>query len=243
MSIRLSGAGLSHFNAGSALYADLLSILEPLSKKDSTLWGEEAQAEASIRLNWIDLPTSSQALLPELESLTTWAHSRNLTNIILCGMGGSSLAPEVISKVFKKPLTVLDSTNPDQIKAGIPDDLSRTIIVVSSKSGSTIETASQRALFTQLLTEAGLNPADHIVIVTDPGSPLDLDARSAGLRTINADPHVGGRYSALSAFGLVPAALMGVDVKSLLLEAEEAAKQFTANDLSLIHISEPTRPY
>lgn len=230
MSIRLSGAGLSHFNAGSALYADLLSILEPLSKKDSTLWGEEAQAEASIRLNWIDLPTSSQALLRELESLATWAHSRNLTNIILCGMGGSSLAPEVISKVFKKPLTVLDSTNPDQIKAGIPDDLSRTIIVVSSKSGSTIETASQRALFTQLLTEAGLNPADHIVIVTDPGSPLDLDARSAGLRTINADPHVGGRYSALSAFGLVPAALMGVDVKSLLLEAEEAAKQFTAND-------------
>ena len=227
MSITLSGDSLSKVDRASAVYQDLLAIAPRLAAKDSTLWGAAAEEEAAIRLNWIDLPKSSQALLPQLAELTEWASSNNLTNIVLAGMGGSSLAPEVFSKTFNKKLTVLDSTDPAQIAAGIPADFSNTIIVVGSKSGSTIETASQRALFTQLMLDAGLKPADHLVVVTDPGSPLDHDARSAGLRVINADPNVGGRYSALSAFGLVPAALMGIDVAAVLDAAFTASQSFT----------------
>ena len=190
-----------------------------LSAKDATLWGPEAEAEASIRLGWIDLPNTSRELLPELDSLSAWARSKGLTTVVLCGMGGSSLAPEVISKSFSKNLTVLDSTDPEQILAGIPEDLAATVVVVGSKSGSTVETASQKALFTQLFLDAGLAPSDHIVIVTDPDSPLDKSARADGFKVINANPHVGGRYSALSAFGLVPAALMGVDPSILIDDA------------------------
>ena len=197
----------------------LRDIAPRLSAKDSSLWGPEAQAEASIRLGWIDLPNSSRDLLPELDSLSAWARSKKLSTVVLCGMGGSSLAPEVIAKSFGKLLTVLDSTDPEQILAGVPADLSTTVVVVGSKSGSTVETASQKALFTQLFTDAGLQPSDHIVIVTDPGSPLDQSARTDGLKVVNANPNVGGRYSALSAFGLVPAALMGVDPSILIDDA------------------------
>jgi glucose-6-phosphate isomerase len=199
----------------------------PLAAKDPTLWGPEAATEAAIRLNWIDLPHSSMELLPQLDELITWAKRSQLTNVILCGMGGSSLAPEVIAKSYEKALTVLDTTDPDQIRAAIPESLRNSVIIVGSKSGSTIETASQKALFEKLLADQGLQAADHMVIVTDPQSPLDRSSRDQGLRTINADPHVGGRYSALSAFGLVPAALMGVDVAALLQESQRAAKAFT----------------
>ena len=208
----------------------LNAVTQRLAAKDATLWGEAAVAEASVRLNWIDLPTSSRALLPELDALAAWAKSSGLNHVILAGMGGSSLAPEVIAKTFGKKLTVLDTTDPDQIAAAIPSDLRNVVIAVGSKSGSTIETASHKALFTELLVKAGLNPADHLVIVTDPGSPFDLSSRADGLKVINADPHVGGRYSALSAFGLVPAALIGVDVSVLLDDAAAAARTFTAPD-------------
>jgi len=224
MAIALSGAGLAVSDAD--LVARLVAVSPALAAKDANLWGPEAAVEASVRLNWIDLPVASQALLPQLEELVAWAKSNGLTNVILAGMGGSSLAPEVISKSYKKALTVLDTTDPDQLTAAIPASLLNTVVVVGSKSGSTVETASQKALFEELFTEAGLNPADHIVIVTDPGSPLDQASRAQGLRVINADPNVGGRYSALSAFGLVPAALIGVDVAALLTDARDAAATF-----------------
>jgi glucose-6-phosphate isomerase len=222
--ITTSGSALSL--ATDATIDSLNAILERLAAKDHSLWGSDAEAEAAVRLNWIDLPTNSRALLPELDALTAWARSKEITSIILAGMGGSSLAPEVIAKTYKKTLTVLDTTDPDQIKAAIPADLSHSLVVVGSKSGSTIETASHKAFFTELFQEAGLNPADHFVIVTDPGSPLDKSARNDGLRVINADPNVGGRYSALSAFGLVPASLIGVDASILIDDAAAAAATF-----------------
>ena len=206
--------------------ASLNAITARLAAKDHTLWGEEAQGEAAIRLNWIDLPISSRALLPELDAITAWARSKGITSIVLAGMGGSSLAPEVIAKTFHKQLTVLDTTDPQQIKAAIPADLAHSLVVVGSKSGSTIETASHKAFFTKVFQDANLNPSDHFVIVTDPGSPLDKSARADGLKVINADPHVGGRYSALSAFGLVPAALIGIDVSILIDDAAAAAETF-----------------
>ena len=222
--ITVSGPSLERATA--ATKTSLNQILPRLAEKDPTLWGPQAQSEAAVRLNWIDLPTTSRALLPELDALTAWARSKDISTIVLAGMGGSSLAPEVIAKTYGKQLTVLDTTDPDQIKAAIPADLAHSLIVVGSKSGSTIETASHKSFFTKLFQDAGLNPADHFVIVTDPGSPLDKSARADGLRVMNADPNVGGRYSALSAFGLVPAALIGVDVSILIDDAASAAQTF-----------------
>ncbi|HUW87913.1 MAG TPA: hypothetical protein VMW30_06025 [Candidatus Paceibacterota bacterium] len=201
-----------------------------LAKKDVTLWGPDAQAEAKVRLNWVDLPSTSRALLPELDALA--ARFKNFERVILCGMGGSSLAPEVIAATFKKSLTVIDSTDPNYISRALKGDLAKSVFVVSSKSGSTIETASQRAFIESRLRDSGLNPTDHMVIVTDPGSPLDKDARSRNFAVVNADPNVGGRFSALSAFGLVPAALLGIDVSTLLDSADDA----------LVHLQGPQSP-
>lgn len=98
------------------------------------------------------------------------------------------------------------------------------MVVVSSKSGSTVETDSQRRAYEHAFTAAGEDPKAHIVIVTDPGSPLDKSAREDGYEVINADPNVGGRYSALTAFGLVPSGLAGVDISALLDDAEAATE-------------------
>lgn len=190
-----------------------------LAARDSSLWGPEAAEEAAIRLNWIDLPRSSRALLPELERVATQKRAAGLDRVVLAGMGGSSLAPEVIAASRGAELTTLDTTDPHQVRRAISDRLERTVLVVSSKSGGTVETDSHRRAFEQAFRDAGIDPAERIVVVTDPGSPLAELAEERGYTTFLADPNVGGRYSALTAFGLVPSALAGVDVESLLKEA------------------------
>ena len=225
--ISLKGNALSKIDRTSSQYKALQAFHERLMIKDSTIWGPEAQAEAAIRLNWIDLPESSRDLLPQLDALA--AKHRDKSNVILCGMGGSSLGPEVIAQTFSKSLFVLDSTDPDYVAHALKFDLAKSVVVVSSKSGSTIETSSQRALFEGAFKDAGLNPVDHMVFVTDPGSPLDKQVREGGFTVVNADPNVGGRFSVLSPFGLVPAALIGVDVSVLLDNASDTKKAFFTN--------------
>ncbi len=195
-------------------------VASRLLAEDATLWGESAQSEASKRLAWVHLPTSSRALYDELAALAERARSRGLTRIVLCGMGGSSLAPEVIAGSLGGELVVLDSSHPDMVRHVVGTDLKRTLVVISSKSGGTVETDSHRRVFVEAFTDAGLDPAERIVVVTDPGSPLAEEAAEAGHQVVLADPQVGGRYSALSAFGLVPTALAGVDVAPLLDQAE-----------------------
>jgi glucose-6-phosphate isomerase len=233
--IKLSGNGISKIDRSDARYKALLEVHERLAKKDSTIWGAAAQVEAAVRLNWIDLPESSRELLPALDAL--YAKHRDKSNVILCGMGGSSLGPEVIAQSFKKKLFILDSTDPDYVAHALNVDLAKTVVVVSSKSGSTIETASQRALFESAFTQASLTPQNHMVIVTDPGSPLDKQSREAGYSVINADPNVGGRFSVLSAFGLVPSALIGVDVSVLLDNASDAKSAFFKDPSLVVDIA------
>ncbi len=233
--IKLSGNAISKIDRNDVRYKALTAFHARLATKDSTIWGSAAQAEASIRLNWIDLPESSRELLPALDAL--YAKHRDKKTVILCGMGGSSLGPEVIAQSFKKKLFVLDSTDPNYVAHALNCDLASAVVIVSSKSGSTIETASQRALFESAFTQAGLNPQQHIVIVTDPASPLDKQSRSGGYTVINADPHVGGRFSVLSAFGLVPAALIGVDVSVLLDNASETKSNFLSNPSTVVDIA------
>ena len=103
--------------------------------------------------------------------------------------------------------------------------LKKSIVLVSSKSGSTIETSSQRSFFEDQFNAAGLNPKEHMIFCTDPNSPLDVDARKNGFHVVNADPNVGGRFSALSAFGLVPAAILGIKVDDLLQSAHQTLGQ------------------
>ncbi|RKR86987.1 glucose-6-phosphate isomerase [Micromonospora pisi] len=193
-----------------------------LAGKDATLWGPDAEAEASVRLGWVDTHQRSRELLPQLAELK--AELVDLDHVVLAGMGGSSLAPEVITRTLGKPLTVLDTTDPGQVRAALGDRLLQTVVVVASKSGSTVETDSHRRAYWQAFLDAGLTEAEagrHFVIVTDPGSPLVETANEMGAFVLLADPNVGGRYSALTAFGLVPSALAGVEVAELLDQAEE----------------------
>jgi glucose-6-phosphate isomerase len=233
--IKVSGPSLNKVDRNDPRYALLVKTHPRIAAKDANTWGQAASAEAAIRLNWVDLDQSSRPLLPLLDALA--AKFREKTDLVLCGMGGSSLAPEVIAQTYKKRVFILDSTDPDYLKRALSGDPSKLLVLVASKSGSTIETSSQRAFFERYLSDAGLNPTEHMVFVTDPGSPLDVDIRKAGFSVINADPSVGGRFSALTAFGLTPAALMGVDASILLDQASDCREFILKSPESILDVS------
>lgn len=215
-------------------------VPDALARKDPTLWGQEARDEAAVRLGWMDLPSSSRDLLPRLTGLAETLRGNGIDHIVLAGMGGSSLAPEVIVRTYRAEypdapatLTVLDTTDPHQVRRALDDRLETSAVVISSKSGTTIETDSHRRVYEQAFRNAGLSDEDiaaRFVVVTDPGSPLEELARTSGYHLVLADPDVGGRYSALSAFGLVPSALAGVDVAPLLDAAVEVAPFLARNE-------------
>ncbi|GAA1987958.1 glucose-6-phosphate isomerase [Microbacterium pumilum] len=205
------------------LVADL--VASGITAADPSLWGPDAETEASSRLGWVDAVTTSRPLVAEIEALRSQLLAKGVTRVVLAGMGGSSLAPEVIAQTSGVPLVILDSTSPGQVLAALDGDaesggLTQTVLVVSSKSGSTVETDSAKRTFEAAFRDLGIDPLERIVVVTDPGSPLDVAARGEGYTVFNADPSVGGRYSALTAFGLVPTGLAGVDLAELLDEAD-----------------------
>ena len=199
-----------------------------LAAKDSTLWGEAAESEASIRLGWVDPIQDATELLPEILKLRQEFNDAGLTRVVLCGMGGSSLAPEVICKNEGVDLHILDSTSPTSVKKALRD-LQSTVVVVSSKSGSTVETDSQRRIFEQQFSDNGVDPKQRMVIVTDPGSALGKEAYAKGYKVFEADPTVGGRYSALTAFGLVPSGLAGANITQLIADAKTALPSVFVN--------------
>jgi glucose-6-phosphate isomerase len=205
-------------------------VASGIAAKDATLWGPDAEDEASIRLNWVDLHRTSRPLVGQVTALREKLRVAGITRVVLAGMGGSSLAPEVICRTEGLPLTVLDTTDSGQVADALAGDLAATVLVVSSKSGSTVETDSHYRIFTDRFTSAGLDPAEHIVVVTDPNSPFHGRAEEAGITVVTADPEVGGRYSALTAFGLVPAGLAGADIGQLLDDAAAAAELLSADE-------------
>ena len=229
VSLGTAGAGTAAIDAAvPGLVAERFA--SRLFDQDPTLWGAEAESEAAKRLSWVGLPHSSRPLVGEVAALRERFREQGLDRVVLCGMGGSSLAPEVICATAGVPLVVLDSSQPDMVRDALMTDLQRTVVVVSSKSGSTVETDSQRRAYEQAFTEAGIDPRERIVVVTDPGSPLDESSRAGGFTVVNADPNVGGRYSALTAFGLVPSGLAGADVEQLLDEAESVVDILAEDD-------------
>ena len=205
------------------LDSGLLEISHRIAAKDASIWGPNS--EAPTRLGWVDLAESSRALLPTLDALEAKARNLGIDRVVLSGIGGSSLAPEVIARTMResasRQFVILDSTDPHYVNSHLHVDLSKTLFVISSKSGTTIETTSHLALIEKRLSDAGINAEDHIIVVTDPGSPLAAVAAEKKWTTIEGDPMVGGRFSALSAFGLTPAALIGIDPSILLDDASE----------------------
>ena len=191
---------------------------------DATLWGPAGTPEIADRLGWL---TIAERMLAEAGALSAFAdrvRDDGIRDVVLLGMGGSSLAPEVLRRSFdaepgRPRLHVLDSTDAATVRAvGGAVEPRSTLFLVSSKSGGTIEPLSLFAHFWSLVPEGA-----NFAAITDPGSGLEKLAREHGFREVFAgDPDIGGRYSALSAFGMVPAALIGVDIRGLLEGAESA---------------------
>jgi glucose-6-phosphate isomerase len=229
--IHVSGAPAAAVEAVvPALVKDM--VASGITGQDPTLWGPDAEHEASVRLGWTEAVSLSRQLVPQILALRDSLRAAGVDHIVLGGMGGSSLAPEEITRTENADLTILDTTDPGQVRAALEDRLTTSALVVSSKSGSTLETDSHRRVYEQAFRAAGIDPRERIIVVTDPGSPLDASAREAGYTVFNADPNVGGRYSALTAFGLVPSGLAGVDIDELLREAETASLELAIDDPS-----------
>jgi glucose-6-phosphate isomerase len=191
-------------------------------ENDHTLW-KPTPAEISNRLEWLTVADQMLGKAPDLAAFRREVVTAGIEWVVLLGMGGSSLAPEVIRATFGSPpegpdLIVLDSTDPVQIgRVEAQIDRDRTLFIVASKSGGTIETRSHFDYFWEKLPKG-----DHFVVITDPGSNLEALGRQRKVRRIFLNPAgIGGRYSALSFFGLVPAALIGVDLAKLLEQAQE----------------------
>ena len=215
-------------------------IISRIWEKDHTVWRPDPD-EITNRLGWLESPASMMSEANRLEAFANQVREEGITHALLLGMGGSSLAPEVFRNTFGVKdgfldLSILDTTDPDAILSRLQDlDLSRTLCIVSTKSGGTVETLSLfRYFYTEMVRDVGTEEAGkHFIAITDPKSKLTEMAETCRFQTVFLnDPNIGGRYSALSFFGLVPAALIGLNVLNLLERAQETASLCRSTALS-----------
>jgi glucose-6-phosphate isomerase len=242
---RASGDHWLHLGSCAAAVEEALAQLEARGASDAIwgrhgeLWSDDPQEAREIeqRLGWLDLPDTMRIETPRLEALALELQAAGIRRALLLGMGGSSLAPEVLRSVFGVApglidVTVLDATDPEQIaRVERQDDLEATAFIAASKSGTTAETRTLMEYFAgQLEPIVGGEWPRHFIVITDPGTPLATLAQDEGLRACYINPpDVGGRYSALSLFGLVPAALNGADCRRLLRSARAMAHRCRAS--------------
>lgn len=210
---------------------DSEQVARRIWERDASLWKSDpaVQQEIRERLGWLTVAGAMQERLTEIESLVEAVRRDGYQYAVLLGMGGSSLCPEVLRLTFGVApgyldLFVLDTTDPDTIRAVEERiDLNKTLFIVASKSGETIETLSHFRYFWQRVSELGGHGGAHFIAITDPGTALERLAHDHHFRHVFANPpDIGGRYSALSFFGLVPGALIGLDLKRLLERAQAA---------------------
>ena len=226
--------------------ADAHNVTVRLFAKDTTLWSENADIQAKIknRLGWLDAPEAMAPQIPTILEVVEDIKAAGFTHAVLLGMGGSSLCPEVMAKVFGTApgflkLLVLDSTSPESVLAVDEEiELSKTLFIPASKSGSTIETNVMLAYYLKKLQDAGISsPGEHFIAITDPESCLAELSKEKGFRHCFLNPpEIGGRFSALSLFGLVPMALLGIDVEELLLRSSEVCSSSSAFALNAVTI-------
>jgi glucose-6-phosphate isomerase len=205
-------------------------VISRIWDREPALWKDDATLAGAIanRLGWLSVVDQMRSEAADLTAFSDEVAAAGLRTVVLLGMGGSSLAPEVISLIFPasagRRFFVLDTTDPETLLAVDRSlDLAHALFIVASKSGSTIETLSQFSYFLGRVQQAGLpSPGKQFIAITDAGSRLDKLAQEQGFRRVFRNPaDIGGRYSALSYFGLVPAALWGADVNELLNSASE----------------------
>ena len=232
-------------NVGS--YADMVDnamaeladneIIERIWKSDHTVWKPDP-TEIVNRLGWLDIATRMKESIPRIAAVADAVWADGYTHALVLGMGGSSLCPEVLGRTFGAKqgalnLAVLDSTDPGAVIAYAEElDIPRTLFIVSTKSGGTVETLSFfRYFYNRVIEAVGEKHAgDHFLAITDPDSKLTGIGEQYGFRsTFINDPNIGGRYSALSHFGLVPASLIGLDIPVLLERATSAMNNAREN--------------
>lgn len=206
--------------------------LPRLWERDGSLWSDEPAVQAAIRnrLGWLSIAGVMSKQVDALRGLAQELREAGFTHALLLGMGGSALFPEVCRKTFgvapgHPDLTVLDTSDPAAIRAHSRHPLKQLFVIASSKSGTTSETAALTAYFYDLFKQGGLDAGAHCLAITDAGTPLERQARTLRFRRVFAHgpgtgAEVGGRFSALTYFGLAPASLIGVDVARLLQRAE-----------------------
>ena len=201
------------------------NVFERVWQKDASLWKSDPESVRVINnsLGWLTVADEMIGVADELIAFADSIRSRGFRHVMICGMGGSSLCPEVLAKTFGQQdgfpeLLVLDSTDPDVIAAFASRiDIERCLFVIASKSGSTTEPNVFSKYWYNEVSKRLENPGDNFIAITDPGSPLVETATELKFhRTFLNQPDIGGRYSALSYFGMVPAALMGLDIRKLL---------------------------
>ncbi|WP_206067155.1 glucose-6-phosphate isomerase [Nonomuraea composti] len=220
ISYREEGVASAASSVAGRLVAD--GVPARLAAGDPTVWGEDAEAEAAPgRPGRLTSLRSSRELLPALGELAARARAEGRTNVVLAGTGGSSAAAEVICATGDVPLTVLDTTDPGQVRRALTESLESTVVVVADQGGPAVETDAQLRVYERLFADAGLDPAGRVVVVTEPGSPLARRAADGGFALVPAPAGAGLPHSGLSAFALVPAALAGADVARLLDDAGE----------------------
>lgn len=206
------------------------NFLERLYDRDASLWSDDSREQALIgnRLGWLEVHRSMLLNLRQLAEVAAWVRDNEIRHVVLLGMGGSSLAPEVLSRTFGAAegypeLILLDTTDPATIlRVENRINVVSTLFIVSSKSGTTVESASLHRYFAERMVDAAgdTGALQNFIAITDPGTPLHRAAEEEGfLRVFLNPPDVGGRFSALSFFGLVPAAAIGIDILELLKSA------------------------
>ena len=207
---------------------------------DHTVWASDPD-EISNRLGWLQLPTTMTAQIQRIDRFVHSVREDSFTHVVLLGMGGSSLAPDMLSRVFGTKaghlsMSILDSTHPAAVQRMADDiPIDKTLFIVATKSGTTSETLSLfRTFYLRAVEAVGRDHVgSHFIAITDPGSPLVELADSHAFRDVFLnDPNLGGRYSALSLFGLIPAALLGLDIGTFLRIAQSAAET-CASDAAL----------
>jgi glucose-6-phosphate isomerase len=220
-----------------AAVADAFALLPRIHDRDHTVWQEDP-TEVADRLGWLDAPQRAATELEHLRDVVDGLIADGITDVVLTGMGGSSLYPEVLATTFGSSgdhprLHVIDSTDPGAVLALerlVP--WSATAVVAASKSGTTIETRSHLARFRARLEDThGADAARWLIAITDPGSDLDAHGADEHYRAVfHGQPDVGGRFSALTPFGLLPAAVLGVDLDAHLAPAAEMLEASRSTD-------------
>jgi len=202
-------------------------VVPRIWEHDHTVW-KPSPVEITNRLSWLHVPETMLKEIPAIENFTAEIKKDGFTSVILLGMGGSSLAPEMFHEIFGSDIqfSVLDTTVPESVRA-VSDAAERekTLFVVSTKSGSTVETLSLFNYFYGSLAGKGAGAGACFAAITDPGSSLEATAAGLNFRKVFLnDPDIGGRYAALSLVGLVPGGICGIDLRQLLGSAKKAAK-------------------